>query len=465
MSIIFKYTSFKCSCNSIGDGGYLKILMLYCMLSVILIPTHVSAEIHRIGPSQQYQHLRQINWDSLKPGDIVEIFRGPEPYREKIVIKSSGKKKKPIIIKGIPDAKGKLPVIDGSGAVNVQKNILPKLAARAIIIVGGSEPKRSSVRSSQDAADHLVITNLELRNANNSNYFNLNGSRVKYAANAAGVYVQKGKNVVIKGCIIHSCCIGVKTAYYPDVDNFLLTKNIIYNNGDFTRTRWGHNVYLGAKKSVVQFNRFAELYSDGSNIKDRSQITIIRYNWIQGGMNRQIDLVETKKYPIANAYVYGNVIISGEKTKNPKMVLFGGDAKGGSRRGTLYFFNNTMHFKKMGIHAFIGVNRPDCRAVLINNLFLGGKKIWAGTGHVTGLNNMLEYGTVTIGLSNSFFGGLDQIWSKGDINYFPRPGSLLLNRGTSALPAKVRYMPMPMPEKRRRPAAGALDIGAFEFQY
>ncbi len=139
----------------------------------------------------------------------------------------------------------------------------------------------------------------------------MNNSRVRFSINSAGIYVHKGRNVVIKECIIHSCCMGVKTAYYPDVDNFLLTKNIIYNNGDFTRTHGGHNVYLGAGKSIIQFNRFGELYSNGANIKDRSRFTVIRYNWIQGGMAHQIDLVENRNYSNANAYVYGNVIIKG----------------------------------------------------------------------------------------------------------------------------------------------------------
>ncbi len=449
----------------IGDTGSLNLLISYCIVLIILIPVHVNAAVYRIGPAQQYQYLRQIQWDSLNPGDIVEIHSRPEPYREKFVVKSSGTKKRPIIIKGIPDAEGKLPVIDGSMAVNVQTKIQPELARRAIIIVGGSESKNGALYSSKDAGDYIVIKALELRNANNTNFFYLNGTRIQYAANGAGVYVQKGRNVVIMECIIHSCCMGVQTAYYPNVDNFLLSKNIIYNNGDFTRTHWGHNVYLGSRKSIVEFNRFGELYSDGNNIKDRSEVIVIRYNWIEGGMSRQIDLVETRKYPTANAYVYGNVIISGEKTKNPKMVLFGGDTgEHSSRKGTLYFFNNTVHFKKMGLHAFIWVNRPDCKAILMNNLFLGGKNIWSGTGRVTGMNNMIEHGSVSTGLTSSFFGSYDQIWSKGNIPYFPRPNSLLLNRGISTLPAKVQYIPMPMPEKRRRPVLGALDIGAFEFQ-
>ena len=105
------------------------------------------------------------------------------------------------------------------------------------------------------------------------------------------VYIPNGHNVTIQNCHIHSCCMGVQTAYYPDVDSVVLRGNHIHNNGDFTRQRWGHNVYMNSRRTLIEFNHFGELVSDGNNIKDRSRAVIIRYNWIQGGMSWQIDLV------------------------------------------------------------------------------------------------------------------------------------------------------------------------------
>ena len=427
------------------------LFFLFCPVS------GVDANIIEVGPGSTFSHLRQVKWDKLKPGDEVIIKAKKEPYREKIIVKRSGTRKRPIRITGVPDAEGHLPVIDGFDAVHFDARTEVGLARRAIIIVGGS--------NAQGQADFVIIRNLELRNANNTNFFYQNGQRVKYADNGAGVYVQRGKNVVVKGCRIHSCCMGVQTAYYPEVNNFALIGNIIYDNGDFTRNHWAHNVYLSAGKSLVEFNRFGELVSDGNNIKDRSGLTIIRYNWIEGGMSRQIDLVETKKYPSADAYVYGNVIISGKKTKNPKMVLFGGDAgKYSSRNGTLYFFNNTVHFKQKRLDGFVWVNRPNCRAVLSNNMFLGGHAVWIGNGVITGFNNLVEFGADPARLSNSYMGGIEQIMNRNGVSYFPRPGSLLINNGSFAIPARVRYMPMPIPgEKKQRPQLGKMDIGAYEF--
>ena len=52
--------------------------------------------------------------------------------------------------------------------------------------------------------------------------------------------------------------------------------------------------------------------------------TIIRYNWVEGGWSRQMDLVDNRKYKRADAYVYGNVIVQGEKPRNRQMIHWGG---------------------------------------------------------------------------------------------------------------------------------------------
>lgn len=430
---------------------------VFVILASLCFVGNAGADVITVGPGESVSSLHQVGWDKLKPDDEVRIKAKETPYREKIILKRSGTRKKRIRITGIPDRDGRLPVIDGSNAVHFMTSTDVLLSRRAIIIVGGSR--------SEDKADFVEIRNLELRNANNTNFFYQKKQRVKYADNGAGIYVQRGKNVVVKNCRIHACCMGVQTAYYPEVDNFVLTGNLIYNNGDFTKTHWAHNVYLSAGKSLVEFNRFGELVSDGNNIKDRSGLTVIRYNWIEGGMSRQIDLVETKKYPSADAYVYGNVIISGKKTKNPKMVLFGGDmGEHSSRNGTLYFFNNTLHFRKKKLDGFVWVNRPNCRAVLNNNIFLGGHAVWIGNGFITGFNNLVEFGANQAGLRNCYMGGIEQIMNRNGISYFPRPGSLLINNGSFAIPARVRYMPLPIPgEKSQRPRVGKIDIGAYEF--
>ena len=249
------------------------------------------------------------------------------------MIRKSGTKQKPIVKKGIPSSSEKMPVIDGENAMSFQELCELRKSGQGLIMVGDWEP-----------ANNIVIEGLQLRNANNSNKLLMGKESIAYANNAAGIFVNMGVNVIVRKCVIHSCCMGIITCYYPELDDFVLSSSYIYDNGDFTGERFGHNVYLCARTQLIEYNRFGELHSDGNTIKDRSQQTVIRYNWIEGGMGHQIDLVEHKEYQKANAFVYGNVILQGRKVKNPKMVFYGGDV-GGGRGDCLYFFNNTMHPK------------------------------------------------------------------------------------------------------------------------
>lgn len=431
------------------SGLFCKPAFIFLILFVS--PIFANAYVYNIGPNQQFKQLSDFDWDSLQPGDVVKIHFKKGSYREKLVLRRSGTKKKPIIIRGVADSKGRFPVIDGEGARHFQKMCGPKYG-RGLITLGDSKP-----------ADYIIIDGLELRNANNSNWYLLgkNSVKIAYPANAAGIFIDKSASVKIRKCVVHSCGIGIITSYYPDVDRFVLSSSLIYDNGKVEGERWGHNVYIGARETLIQFNRFGELHSDGNNVKDRSQHTIIRYNWIEGGMSRQIDLVEYKKYKGADAYVYGNVVIQGRKILNPRMIVYGGDV-GGSRGGTLYFFNNTVYAKTRIPLAFFVINRPDCKAILRNNVILGGKKVWMGSGQVSGSNNFVSHGAYPRGFTKNLWGGRDQFVNHGLIPYFPTQGSLLINRGTARIPKAVKYMPLPFPGGKRRPIDGSIDIGAYE---
>jgi hypothetical protein len=428
--------------------GVLNLLLLLAVLSCGAGPAE--ARSYEVGEGRTFERLSRVPWDDLLPGDVVRIHWRERPYREKIVVRRSGTKTRPIIIRGVRGPSMERPVLSGSGARHVQTMRSPRKARRGLIILGDGKP-----------ASHVIIEGLEIRNANPTERFTWGEADLHYADNAAGVFVDKGTGVTVRRCVIHGCSMGVITSYFPDVGDFTLQSSWIYDNGDFDGSGWGHNVYLCANRTWVQFNRFGELHSDGNNIKDRSGRTVIRYNWIEGGLSRQIDLVEAKAYPQADAYVYGNVIAQGERTVNPKMILFGGDV-GGSRKGTLHFFNNTVHAGTGRLHAFIYMNRPDCRAIIRNNLFLGRPRIWMGNGSVSGSHNVFPFGADTRGFRAILFGGREQCTAFGPISYMPRPGSLLVDRGAADLPAAVRYMPTPVAGALKRPFDGRIDIGAFE---
>ena len=138
-------------------SGFCHFSMSLCFVG------NAGADVITVGPGESVSSLHQVGWDKLKPDDEVRIKAKETPYREKIILKRSGTRKKRIRITGIPDGDGRLPVIDGSNAVHFMTSTDVLLSRRAIIIVGGSR--------SEDKADFVEIRNLELRNANNTNFF------------------------------------------------------------------------------------------------------------------------------------------------------------------------------------------------------------------------------------------------------------------------------------------------------
>lgn len=152
----------------------------------------------------------------------------------------------------------------------------------------------------------------------------------------------------------------------------------------------GRDIHL-----TVQFCWFGELQNDGQQLKSRAETNIIRYNWIEGGKNSQLDLVDSDygEGVRANAYVYGNVIIKPEVTNNSRMINFGGESQERPRKGTLYFFNNTCIVnseRDWGTRRLFETSSDSANVIADNNIFYmndNSYELWAGRPNITGSNN------------------------------------------------------------------------------
>ena len=409
------------------------------------------ARIYEVGPGKALERIGSVPFDRLEPGDLVKIYYRKKPYQERIILRRSGTEQKPIRIKGIP-YKGRLPIIDGKFARVVQGENWNH-RGRWLIKIGDDVP-----------GDYVRIENLVLRNANNGNFTVDSKGRHLYKANAGGVFLTKGKHVVISNCRIYACGNGIICAWAPDVTHLTVRKCLIYGNGDFQNKNSDqeHNVYLQGTHTIVEFCRFGPPAACGQTLKDRGLNTIIRYNWIEGGFNRQLDLVDHKDYKQAHAFVYGNVLVQGRISHNYNMIHWGGDGKY-SRSGTLYFFNNTV-IGKHPVTRYIDVQNSDCKVDLRNNAFIGQGKLWNYRGTLKGLHNWLSKEIKWpqekyLGISGNNPGFM--IGFK--IPYFPYLGSALINNGISHVPLPVEYMPLPRGGGWKRSAFQAMDIGAYEF--
>ncbi|MBL9025100.1 MAG: right-handed parallel beta-helix repeat-containing protein [Myxococcales bacterium] len=310
---------------------------------------------YTVGPGQKYRSLAEVPWAQLGPGDTVRIHHRPEPYHEKIMVGGVGRADAPIKVCGVRGPSGELPVLDGDGAKTQEGLEFPYDGhqVRGLVIIGKrhSDPYR-------EQPEHIVIEGLEIRNANRTKrFFDRHGKETKWAENAAGIFLQRGDHVTIRGCVVHDNENGLflGTAGAEELSHdVLLEGNHVYGNA--SPTDWyEHNVYNEASGVVIQYNHFGPPKRGpngtlGANIKERSAGVVIRYNWIEDGAHL-IDLVDSQEARDPNlknpafheSFVYGNVLVRGKEASG-SMVHYGGDSGlyDTYRKGTLHFHHNTV---------------------------------------------------------------------------------------------------------------------------
>lgn len=341
--------------------------------AALFFATLASAATYEIGPGKQFASISQAPWPDLKPGDTVLIHWRLEPYREKWVLCLEGTPDAPITVRGVPGPDGQLPVLDGANAVTAP-NVNFWAEVRGVLKIGGASIPADRMPR------HIVIDSLEFRGANRDNTFrDKAGITQSYQRNASGIYVEKGENIVIRNCVFRDNGNGLFVASSDDATSrdILIEGNYLYNNGNsgsFTE----HNSYTAAAGIVFQGNRYGPLRpgAGGNNLKDRSSAAVIRYNWIEGG-NRQLDLVEAEdSIHIRNdprygeTFVYGNVLIEPAGAGNRQIVHYGGDngEEPTYRKGTLYFYNNTVISTRTDRTTLMRLSTQDERCDARNNI-------------------------------------------------------------------------------------------------
>jgi parallel beta-helix repeat protein len=214
----------------------------------------------------------------------------------------------------------------------------------------------------ESTPSYIIFEGFEVRNAAPPNAFtDRSGKKSAYSGIAAGIFVERANNLVIRGCTVTGnntgIFIGTGGGAVALTQNVLLEQNYIHDNGSLA-DYYEHNVYNEASNVVYQYNRFGPPRGGkngilGANIKERSAGVVIRYNWIEDGAHI-LDIVDaqeskdvTRPMPSFHAtYVYGNVIIRGTKPTG-SMILYGGDSGvlEDYRKGTLFFYDNTVVVK------------------------------------------------------------------------------------------------------------------------
>jgi MYXO-CTERM domain-containing protein len=464
-----------------------RLRVFWPILSLLLIlgAKPVLAADYNVGPGQPLAAIADVPWATLAPGDRVLIHWRAEPYREKWVICRRGTVDQPIVISGVPGPNGELPVISGEDAVTpAGLNFWNE--NRGVIKIGGANTPPD------DLPGHIVIEYLDVRSGRPPYTFtNDDGGTETYSDNAAAIYVEKAEHLTIRACMIrdsgNGLFIGVNEG---QTQNLVIEGNWVYDNG-IEGSIYQHNSYTSALGITFQFNHYGPLRTgcDGNNLKDRSAGLVVRYNWIESG-NRQLDLVDGEDHPSTvndpryrETFVYGNILVEPDGAGNSQIVHYGGDSGTLSdyRKGTLYFFNNTVVSTRVGNTTLLRLSTIDEHADVRNNIVYvtegdGYLALLSSDGVLDLSHNWLTQGWVAVhgtldGVLND-----DQTSIEGlDPGFEDGPGQdFHLATGSPCLDVATGLHADALPDhdllsqyavhraSEPRPVEGVLDVGAFE---
>jgi hypothetical protein len=460
---------------------------IFASLAFLCLFAVVNAAVYEVKEGTAVDAIADVPWATLQPGDTVLIHWRATPYKEKWVICRQGTAQAPITVRGVPGPNGELPVIDGNGATTPNSLNFWSETRGTIKIGGANVPQDTMPR-------HIVIENLEIRGAHPGYQFTgRHGTVQTYSTSASPIFIEKGENITIRNNIITDGANGLFVASSEsDVSrNILVEGNYIHGNG-VSGSIYQHNNYTAAIGITFQYNRFGPLRSGAPcvNLKDRSAGLVVRFNWIEGG-NRNIDMVDGEdSSQIRNApeyrktFVYGNLLIKQDGGNN-QAVHYGGDSGNtpNYRKGTLYFYNNTLYSIRAGTSVVMRLSTNEEAADARNNIFFNtaagtSMAMLAEAGQLTLANNWAEAGwrnsheggaftgtvtggsTMVTGTSPGFVDAGNQDF-KLTSTAQARDAGTSLHTDASSYSVVRQYVKHQASETR--PTSGVIDLGAYEF--
>lgn len=446
---------------------------------------------YQVGPGAgQLASLDLVPWESLAAGDTVRIFYSSTAYKGKFILSGQGTASAPIRVCGVKNAAGLRPIIDGNGAKSRSTAGMGSSGAQQkglVFIKTGSN--KTAVPS------YVQIDGLVLKSAHSSYSFtDQSGASLKYADFSACIWFENGNNVTIADNEITDCGQGI-FSISVDGSESTLTRNLriagnIFTNNGMANDPLKHVNYIQTMGVTYEYNIYKALRSGatGNSIKDRSVGVIIRYNRIEAG-TRNIDLVDAEEHKLTakadpkyrETFVYGNQFIKNSR----ELIHYGGDHPGEEqyfRKGTLYFFNNSI--KATGNVKIFQITSTDEKVEAFNNVIYydSGTPTWRSDDE-TASGNLPTGGKLNLGknwintgwrdsdttLSSAITGTNNILTGSGapfDTNFTPVAGSALINAGgasvTGAQAHPVTYQLSTLLQPEKRPTTTAADIGAVE---
>jgi len=204
-------------------------------------------------------------------------------------VQNSGTATQPIIICGVADGHGYLPILDGTNAtaqsdVNVNAN-------DGLIILFPSSNRYGYWQDGAAGPNYVSITGLHLRNAKSSLQRYSPGGSLQAWSNFTGcVNWRSGSFVDISGNALDNCSNGIFTAdndanaWATITQNLTFMGNHVLGSGDPNDKEGTHQAYMQTYYALIEGNKLDNpTQYVGSQVKWRGVEGIFRYNYLGDG--------------------------------------------------------------------------------------------------------------------------------------------------------------------------------------
>ena len=353
-------------------------------------------------------------WQNLVACDQVLINYRVQPYNDILMIGARGESNKWIVIRGVPGPGGERPVFDGTNAISPSdKGINTYIDGGGMILVakptGGSFNYPAAYKPG-----YLHITGFKIQNVRPPAKFTpaSGGAPRAWDRFVAGIYAIPVENLAVTDNEFTGNSIGLfvnsVNEEYAQSRNVTVARNYFHGNG-IVNDAGLHNAYTEAVGTIYEYNYFGPpvVGTAGDNIKERSAGLVMRYNYIEDGVNliamrdpesnweyeaAQLDSFGERL--VTKSFVYSNILVAKSPTVygEASIIIGYGDGveygtKEQVREGHLYFYSNKVlswnDYKQYAtesvpLFAMLNVRAPTTIAAL-NNQYYTQPKTSAGS--------------------------------------------------------------------------------------
>ena len=266
------------------------------LIAILAFSESAEAAHYEVGPGKAFASLQDVA-PKLLPGDVVEV-EGGNTYPGDITLTQSGTAAARITLVGKLSASGKRPVLaGGTNTVHVH-------------------------------ADHYVIQGFDITGGSSRCVFH------------------HGDDITIQDTVIHDCPNHGILGADEEAGSLNLQYVEVYACGSGDSH---HPIYMATDEEAHPGSvfRMEHCYvhdgNGGNNVKSRAQRNEIRYNWIEGAMYHEIELIGPDGADEGlfreDSDVVGNVF---RKTANGYVTRFGGDGTGQTNGRYRFAFNTVI---------------------------------------------------------------------------------------------------------------------------